>query len=145
MAKAPRLNFYGIKLTPEEVRALAAGAGYSSSPSRCQGKTYKGEDYTWVPYSGRYLIYNGVPEKFQSRDLPQFYDQGIIVYNEKRKCPVWTKLGVKYLMRVARANPHIRFGNTAKYERKKRRLEKKRIQEIKLVCTISKEKQNESN
>lgn len=32
-------------------------------------------------------------------------------------------------MQVARANPHIRFGNTAKYDRKERRLEKKRIRE----------------
>lgn len=131
MAKAPRLNFYGIKLTPREARVLARGAGYGSNPARCQGKTRKGEDYTWVPYSGKYLIYNGVPEKFQSHDLPQFYDQGIIAYDKKRKCPVWTELGARYLMRVARANPHIRFGNTAKYDRKERRLEKKRIREMK--------------
>lgn len=121
MAKAPRLNFYGIKLTPKEVRVLAVGAGYSYNPAERRGKTQKGEDYTWVPYCGKYLIYNGVPEKFKSHDLPQFYDQGIIVYDKKRKCPVWTELGARYLMQVARANPHIRFGNTAKYDRNARK------------------------
>lgn len=109
---------------------LAVGVGCNINPAGHRGKTRKGEDNIWLPYNGRYLIYNGVPEKFQSKDLPQFYDQGIISYDKKRKCPVLTELGARYLMRVARSNPHIRFGNTAKYDRKERRLKKKRIQEM---------------
>ena len=130
MAKTPRLSFYGVTLSLVEVRRLALGAGYAGSPAGSRGISRHNGDI-WLPYDGRYLMYHGTPEKFQAEDLPQFYEQGLIRYDKKRHCAVWTELGARYLMRVARNNDHVRFGHTRKYVVKEERLERKRIREMK--------------
>lgn len=118
MAKTPRLNFYGVSLNLLEVRRLAFGAGYKSNPAATQPKTSKYSDYTWLPYNGRYLRKG---EKFTAEDLPVFYEKGLIRYDRKQRCAVWTELGGRWMKRFARLNDHVRFGNTRKYDRREYR------------------------
>lgn len=113
MAKTPRLKFYGITLNLLEVRRLAFGAGYKSNPADTQPKTPKYNEYTWLPYNGRYLVEG---EKFTAEDLPEFYEKGLIRYDRKQRGAVWTKLGARWMMRFARLNDHVRFGHTGKYD-----------------------------
>ena len=114
MAKTPRLKFYGIALNLLEARRLAIGAGYRSNPADTRPKTPTHNEYTWLPYCGKYLV-DG--EKFEAEDLPEFYEKGLIRYDRKRRCAVWTKLGSRWIMRFARLNDHVRFGHTGKYDR----------------------------
>lgn len=118
MAKTPRLKFYGIALNLLEVRRLAFGAGYKSNPAATRPKTSTQNEYTWLPYNGRYLVKG---EKFTAEDLPEFYEKGLIRYDRKQRCAVWTELGARWMMRFARLNDHVRFGHTGKYDRKEYR------------------------
>lgn len=118
MAKTPRLKFYGIALNFDEARQLAQGAGMDGNPAKSRPKTSHPNEYTWLPYNGRYL---NKRERFHSKPLPKFYELGLVVFDKKERCAVWTALGARWMMRFARLNDHVRFGHTRKYVRKEQR------------------------
>lgn len=124
MAKTPRLRYHGLECTPEEISTLLDGAWCYSNPAEC-GKTKK-DSRPWAPCISK-------DEKFKkSEALPRFFELGLVRKDKKSGYIVWTELGVRYVMSVARGNPHLRTGTTWRFSERQR----KRQRKLNLNCKI---------
>lgn len=113
MAKAPRLKFYGVKCTLEEIRVLTWPA-------------YQIETPNIIGWHHRTLrvkpgsIYRGGEQGNVIKDLCK---KGIFEYSESMRAVCWTRLGVEYIAAVARANKHMVIVETWDHKIKRTRRE----------------------
>lgn len=123
MAKTPRLRYHGVECTLEEIRTFLDGVWYSSNPAKyanpaTYGKTKK-DGRPWAP-----CIFKD--EKFKkSKALPRFFELGFIRKDKKSGDVVCTEFGVRYVMSVARGNPHLRIGTTWKFNKRQQKRQRK--------------------
>lgn len=98
--KAPRLRFFGIECSLEEVNELRVMSHYNDSYVGFEGRPV---------IAGEYV--NGVRPAMDS----PLRAKGLIAYDKAKKGYIWTKLGAMYLGRLARDNKHLRFYRTYSY------------------------------
>lgn len=109
--KAPRLRFFGIECSLEEVKELREMGHYGDHDIGFLGR----------PVIAGESVNRGRP----AMDSP-LRAKGLIAYDKAKKRYVWTKLGAMYMGRLARDNKHLRFYRTCGYRSRPLRMARKK-------------------
>ena len=122
--KTPRLKFYGIECTMQELQTLRMAArdnntdiGFEHGPKPCA-------QLGWV-----------FARAHKNGDtIPSLVAKGVLCYDKRKDIYGFTPVGTQYLFKVARHNKHLRFFKSWKYE--KRQAKRERAVRVKLYNRV---------
>lgn len=110
--KAPRLKFFGVECTREEIWLLRQMSHYSNLDLGFVGRPIVAGDHVY-------------PVKQPAADF-SLRAKGLITYDKSKKQDVWTKLGAMYMERLARNNKRYRFYTTSGFCSRPTRMARKK-------------------
>lgn len=116
--KAPKLTFYGVTCTKDEIQALRMAASFSNLDIGWLGNLAASKesrrecvDKSLMPKLKCQVgtcIGLGVAKQHHE-EVKTLAEKKLIVWDPKKQAYFWTALGAQYFARVVRDNPYMRF------------------------------------
>ncbi len=116
--KAPKLTFYGITCTKDEIQTLRMAASFSNLDVGWLGNLAASKerrrecvDKSLMPKLKCRVgtcVGSGLTKQ-QCEEVKSLAEKKLFAWDDKKRAYFWTALGVQYFARVIRDNPYMRF------------------------------------
>lgn len=121
--KTPKLKFYGIECTIQELQTLRMAARYNNTDIGFEHHGLKS-----CAQLGPVFAEGSMFAKQYSDTIPSLVAKGVLYY--EKGIYGFTPIGTQYLFKVARHNKHLRFFKSWKYEERQAKRAASRARKI---------------
>lgn len=124
--KTPKLKFYGIECTMQELQTLRMAARYNNTDIGFECGPKPCAQLGWVFAGG--TIFARVHKNRGT--ISSLVAKGVLCYDKRKDIYGFTPVGTQYLFKVARHNKHLRFFESFKYEERQAKRAASRVRKI---------------
>lgn len=123
--KTPKLKFYGIECTIQELQTLRMAARYNNTDIG-----FEHHDLKPCVQLGPVFAEGSMFAKQYSDTIPSLVAKGVLYHEKRKDIYGFTPIGTQYLFKVARHNKHLRFFKSWKYEERQAKRAASRVRKI---------------
>lgn len=110
--KTPKLKFYGIECTMQELQTLRMAARYNNTDIGFEHCNLKPCAQLGPVFAGGSMF---AKMHKHADTIPSLIEKGVLCYDKRKDIYGFTPVGTQYLFKVARHNKHLRFFESFKY------------------------------